>query len=479
MQKHVSKRSGLWIFAFILILFAGVFLSNRTVIQTQAAVQYYNKLVWIDGERYYYNSSGKKVTSSWVTVGKYKYYFGKDGKAIREDWIKSGDNYYYVNKNGAMYENRQVKIDDKYYYFDDGGTMHRGWLEKGAYWYFYSKENGARVSSWQTIDDIRYYFYSSGRMATGWVKSGKGNYYYFAEEGKYSNYKEGQLYKSWLTYNGRKYYMRPSTGMMVKDGTYSIGGKEYTFDKYGVLNGDGKIEDPEAASGSFNPSSAKTLKNFMLNAMLPVGKCAYVWGGGHDYSDSTRKGVSSAWEKHYNTMTTSSDRSKGLDCSGFVGWAVYNVMNTKSGGENLTGVSGTMLGDYASRGWGVKLSQSYMSSQDYRVRCGDIGGDASHIWIVLGQCEDMSAVIVHSSTNGVQLAGTPVPTTGNSSSQAQKLAAKYMSQFTKYNYSGYTGSNYLRRAPYFRWNLTEGPMKDPDNYRNMSAEQILKDIFGY
>lgn len=492
MENHVKKRSSLWLFIVALLLVAGVAAGSKPL-QVQAASQYYNKLVWNDAhtERYYYNSSGQKVKSAWVTVGKYKYYLDKNGCVVLNDWLKSGDTYYYANQNGAIYENRQVLIDGKYYYFGNGGAMHKGWLEKGSTWYFYSRENGARVKSWQTIDERKYYFYSNGRMAVGWVKSSVGNYYYFEEETT-SKVKEGQLHTSWLTYNGRKYYMRPSNGMMVKDGTYSIGGKEYTFDKYGVLNGNESVKDPEYTPGSGQltpgPTTAKTLKNFMLSAMQPVGQCLYVWGGGHGTTDATRKGVSPAWASFYNSQSssyqysTNADTTKGLDCSGYVGWAVYNALNTKSGGSYVTGVSGTMIGDYVSRGWGSQITQEYLSKNNYTVRCGDIGGHSSHIWIILGQCKDRSAVILHSTPNaGVQIAGTPVPTTGNYNSQAIALAQKYMSKysgFSKYSYRP-SSSNYIRQAPYFRWDLEDGPLSDPDGYSKMTADEILKDIFGY
>src|SRR5699024_765497 len=122
--------------------------------------------------------------------------------------------------------------------------METGWVKDDGSWYYFAS-NGVRQKSWQTIDGRKYYFYSSGKMAVGWVKSGVGNYYYF-EETETSRFKEGQMHTSWLEYNGRTYYMRPSTGRMVKDGTYSIGGKEYTFDEYGVLDGDGSVQDPES-----------------------------------------------------------------------------------------------------------------------------------------------------------------------------------------------------------------------------------------
>ena len=86
-------------------------------------------------------------------------------------------------------------------------------------------------------------------------------------------------------------------------------------------------------------------------------------------------------------------------------------------------------------------------------------------------------VIVHSTPNaGVQIAGTPTPS-GGYSSQAIALAQKYMSRYpgyTKYDYHTSSG-NYIRRGNYLRWNRST--LSDPDGYMNMTADQILADLF--
>ena len=77
---------------------------------------------------------------------------------------------------------------------------------------------------------------------------------------------------------------------------------------------------------------------------------------------------------------------------------------------------------------------------------------------------------------GVQIAGTPTPS-GGYSSQAIALAQKYMSRYpgyTKYDYHTSSG-NYIRRGNYLRWNRST--LSDPDGYMNMTADQILADLF--
>lgn len=69
--------------------------------------------------------------------------------------------------------------------------------------------------------------------------------------------------------------------------------------------------------------------------------------------------------------------------------------------------------------------------------------------------------------------------TGNKKSEAVRLAEKDMSiyypewhkKFPDYK----RNTSYLKCDDGFRWN--ENFLKDPDNYRNMSPEKILEDLF--
>ena len=112
---------------------------------------------------------------------------------------------------------------------------------------------------------------------------------------------------------------------------------------------------------------------------------------------------------NYRDLSTA-NRAKGFDCSGFVGWSAYQVMQSKSGvGSGYTVVSGEIGSYYKSMGWGSILTQANLASDDWTVYPGDVGYDSGHTWIILGQCADKSAVIVHSTPNaGVQIAGTPI-----------------------------------------------------------------------
>ena len=153
-------------------------------------------------------------------------------------------------------------------------------------------------------------------------------------------------------------------------------------------------------------------------------------------------------------------------------------MQSKSGiGSGYTVVSGQVGSYYKSMGWGSILTQSQLSAKDWELKAGDIGYNDGHTWIVLGQCTDKSAVIVHSTPNaGCQISGTSTPS-GGYPSQATTLAQKYMSRYpgtAKYDYHTSSG-NYIRNGNYLRWN--RNTLSDPDGYLEMTADEILKDLF--
>lgn len=236
--------------------------------------------------------------------------------------------------------------------------------------------------------------------------------------------------------------------------------------------------------------SKSTLKKLLQTALKPVGSTMYVWGGGWNKADtgageSARTiGVSPKWKKFfkkqdssYNYNTTKYQIENGLDCSGYIGWSIYNILNTKSGKTGYVVKASTMASNFASRGWGTYTYKTGV--KDYRA--GDIMSMPGHVWMVLGQCKDGSVVLLHSSPPGVQIAGTATKS-GKKNSQAVALAKKYMKKYYPEWYKKYPdcskGSSYLTQSSRMRWDLSgKSIMSDPDGYRNMSAEQILKDLF--
>ena len=233
-----------------------------------------------------------------------------------------------------------------------------------------------------------------------------------------------------------------------------------------------------------------TLKKFLLTALKPVGSTMYVWGGGWNDEDNgsgcdaTTIGVSRQWKKFfkkqnssYNYRNTRFQIHDGLDCSGYVGWCIYNILEVESGQPGYVMLAQNMAKNFASRGWG-----SYTAAGNVRdYQAGDIMSSSGHVWIVVGRCEDGSVVILHSSPPGVQLAGTPTPG-GRQNSQAVTLARNYMQKYFPEWYGKFPdcarGSSYLTSYGQMRWDLSgKVIMSDPENYRNKSANKILRNLF--
>lgn len=238
-----------------------------------------------------------------------------------------------------------------------------------------------------------------------------------------------------------------------------------------------------------------TIKNLLQTALAPVGSTMYVWGGGWNKADTgagkeaRQIGLSPKWRTFAKNKTSSYNYRNyryqihdGLDCSGYVGWCVYNVLNTENKKKGYVYSASKQAKRFADKGFG-----SYYAANKIRDYCaGDIMsstcGCCGHVWIVVGECKDGSVVLLHSSPAGVQLSGTVTPK-GKKNSQAYQLAQKYMKKYYKTWYKKYPdvrrGSTYLSHYSQMRWNVTGKKviLSDPDGYQNMSAEEVLKDLF--
>lgn len=271
-------------------------------------------------------------------------------------------------------------------------------------------------------------------------------------------------------------------------------GKTYYFRVRGYKTKNGKTQYTKYSkvlkvklSASLQQS---TLKKLLLTGLEPVGSTMYVWGGGWNKADTGAGaearsiGVSPAWRQFFQKQTSSYDYrttkyqiSNGLDCSGYIGWCIYNILNTTDGKTGYVMLADKMAKNFASRGWGTYTSKSGVKN----YRAGDIMSSGGHVWMAVGQCSDGSVVLLHSSPPGVQLAGTATPG-GKADSQAVKLAVSYMKKYFPEWYKKYPNCakdlKYLTQYGRMRWDVSgKAVMTDPEGYRNMSAENILKDLF--
>ena len=227
----------------------------------------------------------------------------------------------------------------------------------------------------------------------------------------------------------------------------------------------------------------KTLRNLLATALQPVGKTLYVWGGGWNEADdgagveAVSIGLAPAWEAFFQSQDGSYDYEEhryqihdGLDCSGYLGWVLYNVMNTESGGEGFVQSSTGFAKNLADRGFGTYTEAAQVT--DYRA--GDILSQKGHVWLVLGQCQDGSVLFVHCSPPALSICGTLGEK--DEETMASRLAQRYIAQCfpelaAKFDTHARPASSYLPVANQFRWNDT---LADPQGLGNLPVEELLQ-----
>ena len=229
----------------------------------------------------------------------------------------------------------------------------------------------------------------------------------------------------------------------------------------------------------------------LKKAIMPMGKTMYIYGGGWNESDTgggreaLSFGLSPAWAPFANTRSADYsfrdyDYKKdisvihlGLDCSGYVGWVLYNTMRD---GRDYVFKSSEAVKRLSEMGLGRRIPREEVKHR----RAGDIMSSAcsccSHVYICIGECSDGSLVLIHSSPSGVQLSYTPSPE-GECSSAAADTVKKYM-----YGYypkwmerfpAIYRDTKYLTHYE----QLSNTFMTDKYGLRDMDPDKILKMIF--
>ena len=401
---------------------------------------YRNESFTWQGKKYWAKDDGTFYTGVCDINGK-KYYFLEDGEQItKEGWYLTNGTYYWINANGTRRDDELFQYDGNYYYVDKNGVMATsGWVYWDYNYYYPRSWGGMYKNAFITYDNNLYYLGSDSKMAIGWQSIG-GNTYYF---------------RSW--------------GGMIT-GKQVIDGKTYVFDEDGKL-----VQSPDG----FEPSAqigVRTVRNFLKNALLPLGNTLYIWGGGHTDAEAESYGVNAQWKQFFNTQNSTYNYSdhlyeygKGLDCSGYVGWTAHQV--TK---EYATTTSTGMPAYFARKGWGTCVTGD--TSQKFTP--GDVVSKSGHVWIVIGQCSDGSVVVIHATPPYIQLGGT-VSSTGSINSEAIELANEYMKMYYPVAYERYgvkvLDRSYLTGVNHFTW--SSSILSDSEGYRRKKPAEILNDLF--
>ena len=192
-----------------------------------------------DGTTYtywYYAQPNGALVTGWKKIDGVWYYFNKWGYMYNDIVnTKIGDNHYAFRGSGAMVEDSWYS---KTWTYDDGttytdwvyankdGSLATGWKKINGTWYYFDKYGWMMADYWVSGDEegkTFYYVDESGAMVTGWEKLGD-DWFYFDANGVW-------VTNSWIKDGDTWYYVEYT---MLKDGTYTIDGKEYTFDASGA-----------------------------------------------------------------------------------------------------------------------------------------------------------------------------------------------------------------------------------------------------
>lgn len=241
----------------------------------------------------------------------------------------------------------------------------------------------------------------------------------------------------------------------------------------------------------------RTVLNLLRTAMQPMGTTLYVYGGGWNEQDTGagREALSPvpspAWQTFFLSQPSYYDyrrflapqwRHAGLDCSGYLGWAICAALYRRSPENGCVFPSTEMAGRLAARGLGTLIRSPT------HFLPGDLFSMDGHVWLCVGACPDGSLVIAHSSPTpdrrgkgaggGVQLTALP-PENGPTACDALDLADRYMRRFplwcSRYNAitkprSLYTHLSINPNAGLLRFQT----LPDPENIRKKDAQSILK-----
>ena len=325
-----------------------------------------------------------------------------------------------------------------------------------------------------------------------------------------------------------------------EDGAYPIQNKLIEGYEYNLrINNDCimEIEQITEIKSNYTPpinytAGLRTLKNFIAAAFQPVGTTLYVFGGGWDFQDvgASNEGrtnkTSENWIKFFDDQninyTYRDDNNKdktfypfgyfneyyyaGLDCSGFVGWTIYNNLYNESLLNGFVASAKNIAKNLADENYGKwmhTVKGSTFQNPNYtllaeELKVGDILSTSGHVMIVLGKCEDGSFIIIHSTpsnskTNypggGVQLSAVNPKNSGDKNCEAYNLCKKYMEKYFKKWSKRYEAVvtkteivfNFDDEYPdtgIFHWEVTNGNISDPDHYLNKTAKEILENLFG-
>lgn len=119
----------------------------------------------LDDEIYYVNSKGYVVSGVTKVSGK-SYLFDKETHQMLYGYQKYGKKYYYADpETGVLAKNKILNLDGEKYYFSSSGARKTGLVTYKSQKYYFSSKSGKMLTGWRKINNKYYYFSkTSGKM---------------------------------------------------------------------------------------------------------------------------------------------------------------------------------------------------------------------------------------------------------------------------------------------------------------------------
>jgi len=177
--------------------------------------------------------------SGWVGEGSERQYLDRHAGIVKDKVLEIDGEKYYFGDDGYVYKG-EIELDGNFYYFDENtGVMRFGWIERGGDRYYYDDEGrkivdqvyavgdsvflfdkgGAEVVGPATIDGEQYFFESlTGMVTDSEIEVGGAWFYYTADGTRFGT--------GWITLaDGRTVYYDGGSGMLF--GEQTIDGDPY------------------------------------------------------------------------------------------------------------------------------------------------------------------------------------------------------------------------------------------------------------
>lgn len=258
-----------------------------------------------------------------------------------------------------------------------------------------------------------------------------------------------------------------SLGMGGAAGCQTTAGKSASSHSSTALPSESKTSETTTSQAPEGPKA--TLTDFLRKSLEPKDQVLYVWGGGWNEEDTAGGieantiGMAPAWKTFYEANQEGYNASDhdyqvydGLDCSGYLGWVLYNTLNEKRDYVVTSDESDEFL---AGLGLGVRKDAADVTE----ILPGDIMTTEGHVYIALGQFEDGSVLLMHSSPPGVRMSGTD--------GIAYETALLYQNN----GWNPLADQEYLH---YDQFRFSEEAMPDPDHLREMTTDQVVDFLYG-